>query len=134
MNEKIEPTNIIVFPRDNPRVETILTPSDVTESLEELQNYHVNEILNELMAQLIERMDAAGFDAFGGEADDGAHADEVKSVALILESIRSVMLRKYGIHHPFQNLSRKLFVQDSENENCWRIADNIRMSLRSKRV
>jgi hypothetical protein len=59
-----------------------------------------------LMPMLIRNMELAGFHIVLPEDEEDKN---IKDVALIVESLRSLMCKYYEIKHPFQDISEEIF-------------------------
>ena len=96
--------NIIQFPKAKKPTPEDLAPSceeEIQEYINEIRGCHVNEGLTAIMPRIFKMLESGGF----CDGDDVADA----SVAMIIESIRSFMLKRYDMKHPFQKLSESLF-------------------------
>lgn len=92
--------NVITFPiqkRNNgpQSLEEIYTNIDL------LKRIHVEETLVVISSMLLEQLSIVGFDF----ADEGV-AD--KETIFVLEALQALLMKKYGIDHPFHQLADKL--------------------------
>ena len=53
----------------------------------------------------------------------------IKDGALIIEAIRSILCKHYGIFHPFQPLSEAVFELDPEEEGALKIVDTLNIEM-----
>jgi hypothetical protein len=113
--------NIINFPKQymgpNKSIE------DVDRNLEMMKHYHIQETISNIAPIIFNQLDIAGFDF-----SDEENAD-IKDGAFIIESLRSLMCKHYGIHHPFQQISENVFYPDNEEENALKIVDSLNLKL-----
>jgi len=95
--------NVIEFPGVNKR---IIEPETVLEQAENVKYYHVQETVQNIMPIIINALSAAGFDF---TLDENDQVENIKDGALLVECLRSMLLRHYDIDHPFQALSEVAF-------------------------
>lgn len=102
--------NVIVFPGSKRPVPEGLK-FDEDESLSNILDVkinHINEALFVIIPQLFNNLEMMA------PSMDGD--DDVKDVNLIVESIKSLLFKQYGIEHPFQKLSDAVFIVNDEKE------------------
>ena len=56
-----------------------------------------------------------------------------KDGAFIVESLRAIMCKYYGIYHPFQQIAEKVFSENTEELGTLKIVDSLNLDL-SKEV
>ena len=97
--------NVIQFPgfKKNSPPQSI---EEINTNLENIKHIHVQETLALVVPMLFEQLVVAGFE-FEEETED------VKSGALVVESLRSMLLHKYDMYHPFQEISESIFKEES---------------------
>jgi hypothetical protein len=120
--------NVIVFPKHNPNV-----TGSMLKSIEEVQNninmarhYHIQETIANIAPLIFNQLEVSGFN-FPEETDD----DDIREGAFLVESLRSMLCRYYGIYHPFQKITKSVFIPDDEEEDTLRIVDSINISLKN---
>lgn len=87
-----------------------------------LVHYHAQRVLDAATSELFCVLDVAGIDV---EESDG------KDVALMMESVRSLILKKLGAAHPFQNLANSAFVPEKyEGEDVLKLQDHVSVDLK----
>lgn len=102
--------NVIQFPNRNRKVN--LTEKEVASNINVMKSNHVHETLAFIIPQLFKHMELAGFNIVPESEDDtGEH---IKDSALVVESIRSLLLKYYEIKHPFQDISENIFTVDKD--------------------
>jgi hypothetical protein len=123
--------NVIQFPNKNNN------PTNKQNNVEDLQkeidanimmakHYHVQETIANITPIIFNHLDVFGFPL--AEDDD----DDLKDGALIVEAIRSMLLKYYEINHPFQIIASNIFQSDPDDELSLRIVDEINLVLKSE--
>jgi hypothetical protein len=103
-----------------------ISAESVEDKVNILKEHHINETLSVVMPLLFSSLDSAGF-TFDPERVD----ETIKDGALVLESLRSIMCKYYGIPHPFQLISENLFIEDPQmGENAYKLADEINIKIK----
>ena len=115
--------NVIAFPKSNKRNET--TQEDVLRNLEMMRHYHIQEAIAALTPMIFNQLEVAGFDVASEEEDA-----DIRDGALIVEGLRSIMCKHYGLYHPFQEIARNVFIPDTSEIGAFRIADNLNINLK----
>jgi hypothetical protein len=103
--------NVIQFPgttREIPKDEI-----EVVQRVDNIKHLHVQEVLATMVPMIFNQMATAGFDFIDDE--ETGEVINIKDGAFLVESLRSIMLKHYGIDHPMQKLSENLFKEDPEN-------------------
>jgi len=78
---------------------------------------------------IFNQLDIAGF-GFPDEQDSSPEI--LKDGAFIIESLRAVMCKHYGIYHPFQKLSEEVFYPDDEDPEALKIVDSLNIVLKEE--
>ena len=119
--------NVVNFPKKN-----INSPEETSKKLEEIQHniemmqhYHIQETILNLAPIIFNQLDVAGFGLAEGEEDE-----DIKDGAFIIESLRSMMCKYYGIYHPFQRVAENIFEEKLSDEGAYKIVDKIELDLR----
>ncbi len=101
--------NVIMFPgvSKNRPPQTI---EEVIENVNAIREIHIDELADMLTVIFLENMEAAGYDIIGDE--DNTSFD--KEIAFIVQAIRSLLMKHDGREHPFQDLAKHYFVEESE--------------------
>jgi hypothetical protein len=103
--------NVIQFPgttRETPKDE-----NEVVQRVDNIKHLHVQEVLSTMVPMIFNQMATAGFDFIDDE--ETGEVINIKDGAFLVESLRSIMLKHYGIDHPMQTLAENLFKEDPEN-------------------
>ena len=116
--------NILFFPIE--RIKRNSPPQNIEEVhalVNDVQQYHVQEIIETVVPKLFEMLDVAGFQP----QDDQQFESTLKSSAFIAESIRSFLGLIYNVEHPLQSVSENIFYIDCDGDV--KIRDNIKITI-----
>lgn len=106
--------NVIQFPKKrNDLGAAPLEMEDVENKILNLRHHHINETLATVIPNLFAALESSGFIT----EDIGETDEDIKDGAFIVEAIRSLLCKHYGLSHPFQQIADKVFaiVQDGED-------------------
>lgn len=121
----MQQNNVIAFPKE------YKGPADleqITENLEMMKHYHIQETISNIAPMIFTQLDIAGFSF---DDDSRAESEEaLKEGAFIIEAIRAVLCRHYGMYHPFQDLSDKVFVIDDLTIPSLKVVDSLDIKFR----
>lgn len=116
--------NIVNFPKSyNGPQDQEQFLKEIASNLETMKLYHIQEALSNIIPMIFTQLEVAGFNTDEEVVD-------IKDGALLIEALRSIMCRHYGMHHPFQNLSKEVFFPDQEEIGALRIADSLNIQLK----
>lgn len=118
--------NVVMFPKskiDNPANITKL--EDIQQNLEMMKHYHIQETILNITPMIFNQLDVAGFGLSDEEDDD------IKDGALIVEALRSMMCKYYGIYHPFQIIAENVFLDEVEERGSFKIAEKLNIELKN---
>jgi hypothetical protein len=108
--------NVIQFPKNrNDITAKPLDMEDVENKILNLRLHHINETLAEVVPNLFASLESAGF-IFEAEEDDTEDKD-LRDGAFLVESIRSILCKRYGIPHPFQEIADEVFHMSKDGED-----------------
>lgn len=115
--------NILVFPDrfGNRAAPPPSSPEQVEESVQAIREHHVESALMELIPLLFEGAAAAGFEP----EDEFAM---LKDGALVVEALRSFMLKIHGINHPLQLIANAMFTQ-TDDDGTLEVTDNVKVLI-----
>jgi len=120
--------NVIQFP--NKREDLYADPvsvEDVEEKLLNLKYYHISETLATIIPNLFAALESSGFLSPTSEDEDL----DIKDGAFLVESIRSIMCKHYGLSHPFQEIAQKIFVMTKDGDDTkFVVADKINIKFK----
>jgi len=103
--------NIIPFPsitREIPKDE-----KEVVQKVDNIKHLHIQEVLATMVPIIFNQMATAGFDFIDDE--ETGEINNFKDGAFLVEALRSIMLKHYGIDHPIQTLAENLFNHDENS-------------------
>ena len=105
---------VIEFPKKNMRhvgsEQGGPSKNDIEESVETMKIVHVNETLMALVPMIFERLYAAGFEY------PETSPEYITHIEFLIETLHSLMLRKYDISHPFQAVADNIFQLDDDGD------------------
>lgn len=118
--------NIVAFPKKSSSRETPQQKlEEIQQSVDLMRHYHIQETISHLTPIIFNQLDVAGF----GLSEDGD--DDIKDGALIVEALRSYMLKYYDMFHPFQIVAENIFVPDDSQEDALKIAEELSVELKT---
>lgn len=121
----MQQNNVIVFPKE------YKGPADlekITENLDMMKHYHIQETIANIAPMIFTQLDIAGF-SFDDEYESQTE-QSLKEGAFILEGIRALLCRHYGIYHPFQDLSDKVFTVEDMDSPTLKVVDSLNIEFR----
>jgi hypothetical protein len=92
--------NIIRGPWKNESLPITSVDLNPLESVKKLQATHITQTLLTVCPMLFNDIDLAGFDL----------DETVKDGTFIMEAVKSLLCKHYGIYHPFQDIADQIFV------------------------
>jgi hypothetical protein len=120
--------NIIQFP--NKREDLHANPAnleDVEDKVLNLKHYHISETLSAIIPNLFALMNSSGFLLEDLEDEDAF----IKDGAFLVESVRSIMCKHYGIPHPFQKIAQKVFIATKDgDETKFEVVDKLNIKFK----
>jgi hypothetical protein len=116
--------NVISFPKPYVGPKTNIDAEEITRNVEMMKHYHIQETISNIAPMIFNQLDIAGFDLADEEALD------IKDGAFIIEALRSMMCKHYGMYHPFQQISENVFFPDKEEVGALKIVDSINIKLK----
>lgn len=121
--------NVVTFPKQYAGPKEIVNSEDISRNLDMMKQFHIQETIINIAPMIFNQLDIAGF---GFPDEEDSSPETLKDGAFIIESLRSVMCKYYGIYHPFQKLSEEIFYPDSEDEESLRIVDSLNIVLKEE--
>lgn len=101
----MDSNNVITFPKQyNGPLLNGLSAADIQENVNMMKEFHIQETIHNLAPIIFNHLEISGF-----MSEDNEDTFEIKDGALILESIRSMLMKHYNIYHPFQKLAETVF-------------------------
>jgi len=117
--------NVVQFPKFNPRV--TLNETDIEDRVSSLKHHHINQTLDALMPLLFSQLDVAGFDF---SVDDEEVDPYIKDGAFLVEAVRSLLCKYYGIFHPFNIIAEEVYTRENTEPGTLRVVDHLNVRLR----
>lgn len=116
--------NVVSFPKRHANPD--ITLDDIQHNVDMMKHYHIQETIQTLVPIIFNHLDIAGFGLIEEDVDL-----DIKDGALIVESLRSLMLKHYDMHHPFQQVAEAIFETHPTEEGAFKIVKNINLELKS---
>lgn len=116
--------NIVSFPKRNANPD--ITLEDIQHNMDMMRHYHIQETITNLVPIIFNQLDIAGF----GLVEEDEDLD-IKDGALIVEALRSMMLKHYDMHHPFQQIANAVFEPHPTEENAFKIVKSLNLKLKT---
>jgi hypothetical protein len=116
--------NIVSFPQKHTNAKNIQNIEEIQNNLEMMRHYHIQETILNMAPMIFNQLDIAGFGL--DEELDG----DVKDGAFIIEALRSLMCKYYGIYHPFQDVAEKIFSEEEEEKGVFKIVDRLNIKFK----
>lgn len=115
--------NVVSFPKGK-SVSRDISLEDIQHNMDMMRHYHIQETIQNLVPLIFNQLDIAGF---GLIEDDVDH--DIKDGALIVESLRSLMLKHYEMHHPFQQVANAIFIPHPKEDGAYKIVEKLELEL-----
>lgn len=116
--------NVISFPRPNSRINLAAqTVENIQNNLDMMKHYHIQETILAMAPILFNQLDLAGFGMLDDEDED------VRDGAFIVEALRAIMCKHYGIYHPFNTLIENIFEEELTENGAYKVVDKINLDL-----
>ena len=99
--------NVVLFPgmkRESPPQ----TVEEIVDQVTQTRKEHVEGVINDLIPELIQLFGSYGLDVNSDE--------NIRDVAMVMESIKSLLARQYRLPHPFHEMVDNIF-EFSYNED-----------------
>lgn len=114
--------NVIKFPGSKRTNQEDLSKEEIINNMLSIKNNHINQALVLILPILFNNIEIAGF---GFNEDEEAEDINMKDGVLIIEAIRSLLCKTYGIYHPFQDIAENLLQKDSEGDYIIKTSINV---------
>lgn len=118
--------NVITFPKQNANPSESQKLEEIHHNLDMMKHYHIQETVLNLAPLIFNHLDIAGFGLSEDEDDD------IKDGAFIIESLRSIMFKHYGMYHPFQDIANNIFSEEKDDEGVFKIVDSINIEFKKE--
>jgi hypothetical protein len=121
-------TNVIQFPKKNAHAkdkDEVSLQEEIDLRMNTVKYGHINQTLETIIPMLFNNIDLAGFQIVPEYPEDDD--PYIRDNALIVESIRSLLCKCYGLTHPFQDLAEKLF--EPNEDGSFTLTKNLNMDF-----
>lgn len=126
----MDSNNVIQFPKKNNNINRDdVAIEEIARNVTMMKHYHIQETIANLAPIIFNNLEIAGF----GISDD-EDTEIVRDGAFIVEAIRSILCKHYGIYHPFQQIADNIFEPDDEEEGALRIVEKLNLKLKKTEV
>lgn len=122
--------NVITFPKQSPRVGAAPSLDSIQQSVDMMKHYHIQETIATIAPIIFTQLDIAGFPLPDDDDDDNFEGDIIKDSAFIIEALRAMMNRHYGLYHPFQLIADNVFESHDDGMSL-RIVDALDLNLKN---
>jgi hypothetical protein len=103
-------SNIIKFPLKNKNASVpVISEEKIATDINLVKFNHINETLHMIVPRMFNDIMLAGFDVIPDDEDDDTN---IKDNAMIVESLRALLCKHYGIKHPIQEVSEAFFKEE----------------------
>ncbi|QMP83840.1 MAG: hypothetical protein [Caudoviricetes sp.] len=121
--------NVVTFPKLYTGPKEVIDPEEISRNIDMMKQFHIQETIINIAPMIFNQLDIAGF---GFPDEEESSPDTLKDGAFIIESLRAVMCKHYGIYHPFQKLSEQIFYPDDEDPEALKIVDSLNIVLKEE--
>jgi hypothetical protein len=118
-----ETDNVVPFPGRYKDGSPPRTLEEVAENVAAVKHYHIQESINTIVPIIFENLLMLGYEF------DGEDPKQQKNIALLVESITSLLSQHYGMEHPLIELANSMFY---EQEGVLRFANMVISSPQQK--
>ena len=105
---KKQTDNVIQFPSRGNFPSSQVSIEKTVIDVNMVKIHHINEALNTIIPMLFNNITIAGFDIIPD--NDEEEDQNIKDNALVVESIRSILLKYYEMKHPLQEVADNFFI------------------------
>jgi hypothetical protein len=121
----MDSNNVILFPKENKNIKKLISIDEINHNVEQMSLFHIQETIGSLVPIIFTQLDIAGFCPSDEEIEE-----DIKNGAFLVEALRSMLCKHYGIYHPFQKLADNIFKEQPNEEGFLGIVDEIALDLR----
>ena len=115
--------NVVCFPKKYQNLQSPQSIEEVEDNMEMVRQFHIQETIETIMPKFFDQLSLAGFEP---AEEDG----DIKDGAFVIEALRSLLLKSYGINHPFQEISESIFEEDEDG--MLTLSDKIKIVMTPK--
>jgi hypothetical protein len=121
--------NIVLFPKVYNGPKEVISLEDIDKKIDYMKHFHIQETIANLAPIIFNHLDISGFTFADEDSDD---SESLKDGAFLIESLRSIMCKYYGIYHPFQKLSEEVFYPDPNEPETLKVVDFLNIKLKEE--
>lgn len=128
----MQSNNVVMFPKpyNGPTVE-VPSMEEINQNTDMMKHFHIQETITNIVPIIFNQLDIAGFELL--EEDEDLSQTSLKEGAFIVEGLRAIMCRHYGLYHPFQEIWEKVFRPENiAGETALKIVDKIEIEFKKK--
>ena len=128
----MQSNNVVMFPKpyNGPNVE-VLSMEEINQNTDMMKHFHIQETIANIVPIIFNQLDIAGFELLEEEESDSENS--LKEGAFIVEGLRAIMCRHYGLYHPFQEIWEGVFKPEIiDGETALKIVDKIEIEFKKK--
>lgn len=114
----------MIFPKKNLNAKALKDIEEIEHNMEMMKHYHIQETIATIAPLIFNQLEVAGFHVTEDNDKD------IKDGAFIVESLRSIMCKYYGIYHPFQQIAENVFSQPKDEIGALKIVDELNVNLK----
>lgn len=119
--------NIVIFPKKNLNAKAVKDIEEIEHNMEMMKHYHIQETIANIAPLVFNQLEIAGFHVTDNDDDH-----DIKDGALIVEALRSIMCKYYGLYHPLQKIADNVFSENNEEIGTLKIVDELNVSLKDE--
>lgn len=127
----MQSNNIVTFPKpyNGPVMPSI---EEITQNTDMMKQFHIQETITNIVPIIFNQLDIAGFEFIDEESAESE--DSLKEGAFIVEGLRAIMCRHYGMYHPFQDIMTNVFKSEEteSKEQILKIVDKLNIEFKKK--
>lgn len=128
----MQSNNVVMFPKpyNGPTVE-VPSIEEINQNTDMMKHFHIQETITNIVPIIFNQLDIAGFELL--EEDEDLSQKSLKEGAFIVEGLRAIMCRHYGLYHPFQEIWENVFRPENiAGETALKIVDKIEIEFKKK--
>jgi hypothetical protein len=129
----MQSNNVVMFPRpyNGPASVEVPTMEEINQNTDMMKHFHIQETITNIVPIIFNQLDISGFELL--EEDEAGSQNSLKEGAFIVEGLRAIMCRHYGLYHPFQEIWEKVFTSEIiAGESALKIVDKIEIEFKKK--
>lgn len=128
----MQSNNVVMFPKpyNGPTVE-VPSMEEINQNTDMMKHFHIQETITNIVPIIFNQLDIAGFELL--DEEETGSQNSLKEGAFIVEGLRAIMCRHYGLYHPFQEIWENVFRPETiAGEAALKIVDKIEIEFKKK--